>query len=143
MRASEYGGVTQIRDRIYIVAFKTQEECDTFSFPKPIKLNQTIEDILQRHLMRHKVYYYKSDDVFYGHAINIVRRKDSIYRVYHDSIKITQNKMCPTLTASMGVRENQVPLVVDDFGLRKLTIQSSLLKAKVNSAYARKQASNS
>ena len=34
--------------------------------------------------------------------------------------------MCPTLTASMGTRSNQVPLVIDDFGLRKLTIQECL-----------------
>ena len=46
--------------------------------------------------------------------------------MYHDSIKVTQNYMCPTLTASMGISKDQAPLVVDDFGLRKITLQECL-----------------
>ena len=34
--------------------------------------------------------------------------------------------MCPTLTASMGTKENQVPLVQDAFGVRKITIHECL-----------------
>ena len=34
--------------------------------------------------------------------------------------------MCPTLTASMGISKNQVPLVLDNFGIRKLTVQECL-----------------
>lgn len=34
--------------------------------------------------------------------------------------------MCPTLTASMGIRENQVHFVLDDYGIRRLTVQECL-----------------
>ena len=34
--------------------------------------------------------------------------------------------MCPTLTASMGTKKDQVPLVRDDYGVRKITIQECL-----------------
>jgi DNA (cytosine-5)-methyltransferase 1 len=72
--ASEYGGIPQIRNRIYIVAFREQEDCDNFNFPSPIKLKFTIEDILKRSTRKHRVYYYSDDDQFFKFAKQIVKR---------------------------------------------------------------------
>ncbi len=126
MRASEYGNVPQIRDRIYIVAFRQIEDCDCFSFPEPAELKVKISDIIDPTKRVRDVYYYTDSDPFSLAAQEIVKRKDSIYRVYHSSIKITQNHMCPTLTASMGTQKNQVHLVRDDYGVRKLTPRECL-----------------
>ena len=122
MRASTYGNVPQIRDRIYIVAFRDIADCDKFSFPKEVPLTVSIGDIINRNEKKPLVYYYQDNNPFFAKARRIVTDQSSIYRVYHESIKITQNHMCPTLTASMGTQKNQVPLVIDRYGIRKLTL---------------------
>ena len=126
MRASEYGNVPQIRDRIYIVAFKDIVDCDVFKFPDTIPLTVSIDNIINRHEEKNRVYYYQKNDPFFAKVREIVTDQSSIYRVYHESIKITQNHMCPTLTASMGMQRDQVPLVIDNYGIRKLTLRECL-----------------
>lgn len=126
MRASEYGNVPQIRDRVYIIAFRQLEDCHYFSFPDPIDLQIKISDIIDRTKKARDMYYYSGNDPFSIKAQQIVTRTDSIYRVYHSSIKITQNQMCPTLTASMGTQQNQVHLLLDNYGVRKLTLRECL-----------------
>lgn len=126
MRASEYGNVPQIRDRIYIVAFKDIADCDVFKFPDTIPLTVSIDNIINRHEEKNRVYYYQKNDLFFAKVREIVTDQSSIYRVYHESIKITQNHMCPTLTASMGTQRDQAPLVIDNYGIRKLTLRECL-----------------
>ena len=126
MRASEYGNVPQIRDRIYIVAFKDIADCDVFKFPDTIPLTVSIDNIINRHGEKNRVYYYQKNDPFFAKVREIVTDQSSIYRVYHESIKITQNHMCPTLTASMGTQRDQAPLVIDNYGIRKLTLRECL-----------------
>lgn len=126
MRASEYGNVPQIRDRIYIVAFKDIADCDVFKFPDTIPLTVSIDNIINRHEEKNRVYYYQKNDPFFAKVREIVTDQSSIYRVYHESIKITQNHMCPTLTASMGTQRDQAPLVIDNYGIRKLTLRECL-----------------
>lgn len=58
--------------------------------------------------------------------VSKVKRTDSIYRVHDSGIHLAKNQTCPTLTASMGTRENRVPIVIDNFGYRKLTVRECL-----------------
>lgn len=50
----------------------------------------------------------------------------AIYRPTDTEVRWTKNQMCPTLTANMGTYPDRVPVVWDDFGIRKLTLRECL-----------------
>lgn len=124
--ANEYGNSPQTRNRTYVVAFKDDCLCTKFKYPAPIKLTTGIFDVIEKHTKQKAIYYYNEEDPFYKYMISKVKRKDSIYRVHDSGIHLAKNQTCPTLTASMGTRDNRVPIVIDDFGYRKLTVRECL-----------------
>ena len=126
LSANEYGNSPQTRNRTYVIAFKDELKCQRFVFPEPIRLTTDIFDIVDIHTKQNDIYYYAVDDPFYPYIANKVKRKDSIYRVYDSGIHLAKNRTCPTLTASMGTRKNMVPLLIDDFGYRKITLRECL-----------------
>lgn len=50
----------------------------------------------------------------------------AIYRPTDTEVRWTKNQMCPTLTANMGTYPDRVPVVRDDYGIRKLTLRECL-----------------
>ena len=125
--SNEYGNLPQTRNRTYIVAFKNERICNMFNFPSPIELTTDIFDIIDKHTKQKDIYYYTNkNDAFYKTMVNRVKRTDSIYRVHDSGIHIAKNRTCPTLTASMGTMHNRVPIIIDDFGYRRLSIRECL-----------------
>ena len=124
--AEQYGNTPQTRNRTYVVAFLDEAKCNAFHFPEPIERTVDIFDIIDIHTKQKDVYYYSPEDPFYPYIVKRVKRNDSIYRVHDSGIHLAKNRTCPTLTASMGIRANFVPLVIDDFGFRKLTVRECL-----------------
>ena len=55
-----------------------------------------------------------------------MRQHNAIYRITDTEIRPTKHMMCPTLTANMGTYPNRVPVIWDDFGIRKLTLRECL-----------------
>ena len=54
----EYGNVPQNRERIYIVGFLSEEECNKFSFPDKVELTNQLESIIDFHTKLDEKYYY-------------------------------------------------------------------------------------
>ncbi len=52
--------------------------------------------------------------------------KDYIYSMYNASPRPLKSGYCPTLTAGMGTYENHIPVVLDSYGIRKLTLEECL-----------------
>ncbi len=47
--------------------------------------------------------------------------KDTVYQWRRIYIRENKSNVCPTLTANMGTGGHNVPLIKDNFGIRKLT----------------------
>ncbi|MBE7014021.1 MAG: DNA (cytosine-5-)-methyltransferase [Ruminococcaceae bacterium] len=126
MPSNEYGNTPQTRNRTYVVAFKNDYLCEKFAFPEPVELKISIFDIIKRNVRQKDVYYYNSEDKIWNYMTSKVKRIDSIYRVHDSGIHIAKNQSCPTLTASMGTRTDRVPIIIDEYGYRKLTVRECL-----------------
>ena len=121
MDPTEYGNIPQIRTRIFIVAFLNNDECDRFVFPQKIDLIKTLDDIIDRNMKHSECYYYQEGDKYYEDLKLIVRRKDCVYRIYDFGVAKKEYTVCPTLTAYMGRCKERVPIILDNYGIRRLT----------------------
>jgi len=124
--AHEYGNIPQPRSRIFIVAFLDYQACDKFEFPEPVKLVIGINDIIVRSDQKHKIYYYSKDSEVFRKFGRQVSDCNYIYRLSDRGLVRVRDNLCPTLTANMGTYPNRVPIIRDDFGVRKLTLRECL-----------------
>lgn len=124
MYANEYGNLPQIRRRIYITAIHDSIQ-KTFHHPEPVNLTRESSDIIRRNERQKDVYYYNGT-ALYSYFESRMYDKEAIYRPTDNEVRLTKNLMCPTLTANMGTYPDRVPVVWDDFGIRKLTLRECL-----------------
>lgn len=153
LNTKEHGNIPQNRERIFIIGFKKDENdySKYFRFPQPIKLNKSVTDLLETDVDE-KYFYPKS---WYGYDMleEMMKSKKTIYQWRRHYVRENKNNVCPTLTANMGTGGHNVPLVLTDAGIRKLTPRecfrfqgfpdSYILPETVKNASLYKQAGNS
>ena len=121
LNSMEYGGIPQNRERIYIVGFRNEGDLSRFSFPEKAELKKTIHDIVDVGHKAEDRYYYSKDSLYYEMLKEGVRRRDTVYQIRRVYVRENKKNVCPTLTANMGSGGHNVPIIRDDFGIRKLT----------------------
>ncbi len=124
MNSMEYGNVPQNRERIYIVGFKDKKSIDKFEFPKPTTLKVSIADILEKDIP--EKYYYKKDSTLYPKLKYEIIKKNTAYQWRRQYVRENKKGVVPTLTANMGTGGHNVPLILDEKGIRKLTPKECL-----------------
>ncbi|MCB9822981.1 repressor LexA [Candidatus Nomurabacteria bacterium] len=118
LNSMEYGNVPQNRERIYIVGFKDKSKIDSFEFPSPIELTKSIGDILEKKV--DEKYYYNGKPL-YDRIKDDVIEKNQVYQWRRKYVRQNKKGVSPTLTANMGMGGHNVPIILDDNGIRKLT----------------------
>jgi len=114
-------GVPQNRERIYIVGFLDHDVA--FEFPKKKELDVSIKNCLEKKV--DEKYYYTNKALFEKLKDSVVCQ-DTIYQWRRRYVRANKSMVCPTLTANMGTGGHNVPLVLDDTSIRKLTPRECL-----------------
>lgn len=120
LNTMKYGNIPQNRERIYIVGFLDKKAYEAFEFPKEIKLDKTISDIVDLNSKKTQNFYYNNQK-YYPILKSTMNKQDTIYQWRRVYCRENKSNVCPTLTANMGTGGHNVPLIKDNFDIRKLT----------------------
>jgi len=127
LNSMDYGNVPQNRERIYIVGFAGEVDWENsqgstcsrnYAWPTKIPLLQTVPDLLEPQVP--DLFYYAR----YGiHELmkDKITSRDTVYQWRRQYVRENKKHVCPTLTANMGTGGHNVPLILDNKGIRKLT----------------------
>jgi DNA (cytosine-5)-methyltransferase 1 len=124
--------IPQNRERTFIICFL--EGKDALLDPKnkmsnkfnkvfpPDKINNPkhISNFLETKKVDDKFYYGK-EKYMYEELLKSIKSKDTVYQWRRHYVRENKKDVCPTLTANMGTGGHNVPLIMDQWGFRKLT----------------------
>lgn len=122
LNAMSHANVPQNRERIFIVGFdaNTISEYNNFSFPEIIPLESQVNDLLAMGKQA-KHLYYQENYQYYPALSQAMRSRNTVYQWRRTHVRENKSRVCPTLTANMGGGGHNVPLILGDFGIRKLS----------------------
>lgn len=118
LNSKEYSNTPQTRERIFIVGFKSKTNFDNFSWPEKIPLTKTIHNLIDD---RAEPYFYYNRFKNYDLLKSEITKRDTVYQWRRVYVRENKSNVCPTLTANMGTGGHNVPLILDDIDIRKLT----------------------
>ena len=122
LNGSQFGDVPQNRERIYIVAFQYEKDWEEFKFPEPVELTTKLEDVIDFKEKKDEKYYYTAEkNKFYDELEKNITSQNTVYQWRRKYVRENKSGVCPTLTANMGTGGHNVPLILADHGIRKLT----------------------
>jgi DNA (cytosine-5)-methyltransferase 1 len=115
-------GIPQNRERIYIICFKDINLFNNFNFDFTEIENKPIIDFLEKEIP--DKYYYNNSTIIYDELKQNITKHvstNTVYQYRRYYVRENKNNVCPTLTANMGSGGHNVPIILDDKGIRKLT----------------------
>lgn len=127
LNSMTHANIPQNRERVFIVALDKSKvkNYHRFKFPKKIQLQKKVRSLLKKERQADKYYYSKKHKHYFTIKREII--SNSIYQWRRSYVRENKSGVCPTLTANMGTGGHNVPIILDDFGIRKLTPKECFL----------------
>jgi len=116
---SEKTGLPQHRERVFIVGFRSEKLSHQFDFDFEDVPKQPISNFLEQEV--EKKFYYNEKFPKWDILREQVIRNDTFYQYRRGQIRENKGKVCPCLMANMGKGGHNVPILLDENGIRKIT----------------------
>lgn len=134
LNTATYTNIPQNRERIFMIGFKDEANWmfdndriktashlfDQIFPPQPSKTRKNVQDMLEKRKVDEK-YYYDESKYMYDELKENMKSRDTVYQWRRKYVRENKSNLCNTLTANMGTGGHNVPLIIDDYGFRKLT----------------------
>lgn len=118
LNTAKYGNIPQNRERIYMIGFLDFNIYEEFNFPSEVKLTKSIQKLLDKKASEE---FYYVNTKYYEILKENMKNKNTLYQWRRHYVRENKSNLCPTLTANMGTGGHNVPLVIDNRDIRKLT----------------------
>lgn len=124
LNASQYGNIPQNRERIYIVAFRDNNDFEKFQFPDPVSLTCSLRNVIDFDAKVDDKYYYtpgKYKGDIYEKLKQAMDDPNAVYQWRRKYVRKNKSGLIPTLTANQGEGGHNVCIVKTKYGIRKMT----------------------
>lgn len=130
LNTAQITGIPQHRERLYIVGFRDPKLCEKMSLEFLEIPKKPIRDFLMSEQVEERYYYFKNgvpnrgatkNQEIANALVESVTNRDTVYQYRRVYVRENKNNECPTLTNNMGSGGHNVPIVLDSYGIRKLT----------------------
>ena len=118
LNTSDITSIPQNRERIYIVCL-LEKYTLPFNLDFPIIPTQPIANILENNALQK--YNYTNTSKIYPVLLENIVNENTIYQYRRTYVRENKKGLCHTLTANMGTGGHNVPIIIKNNAIRKLT----------------------
>jgi DNA (cytosine-5)-methyltransferase 1 len=126
LNTARHTEIPQNRERIFMVAMSTDHfSSNSFNFPEPLPPSslREVREFLDLDEKAPDRFYFKPGDRYYPHFKDALKHgnPEAVYQLRRNYVRENKSNLCFTLMANMGDGGHNQPVIVDSWGIRKLT----------------------